>query len=55
VPEGDDAASLAVWGSHPLWSERWLDALRRRATRELLLADNRPRRSDCASTCCGTA
>ncbi|HTK30975.1 MAG TPA: 16S rRNA (cytosine(967)-C(5))-methyltransferase RsmB [Candidatus Saccharimonadaceae bacterium] len=41
-PEGDDAASLAVWGSHPLWIvERWLARFGVEATRALLLADNR--------------
>lgn len=43
VPEGDDAASLAVWGSHPQWIvERWLERFGVEATRALLLADNRP-------------
>jgi 16S rRNA (cytosine967-C5)-methyltransferase len=43
LPQGDDAESLAAWGSHPLWIvERWLDRLGVEATRALLLADNRP-------------
>jgi 16S rRNA (cytosine967-C5)-methyltransferase len=43
LPEGDDAESLAAWGSHPLWlTERWLDRFGIEATRALLLADNRP-------------
>jgi 16S rRNA (cytosine967-C5)-methyltransferase len=42
LPEGDDAVSLAAWGSHPLWlTERWLDRFGLQATRALLLADNR--------------
>jgi 16S rRNA (cytosine967-C5)-methyltransferase len=42
LPEGDDAVSLAAWGSHPLWlTERWLDRFGLEATRALLLADNR--------------
>jgi len=42
LPEGDDAASLAVWGSHPLWiTERWLERFGAEATRALMLADNR--------------
>lgn len=42
-PEGDDAASLAVWGSHPEWIvQRWLDRFGPEDTRALLLADNRP-------------
>jgi 16S rRNA (cytosine967-C5)-methyltransferase len=41
-PEGDDAASLAVWGSHPLWIvERWLARFGPAETRALLTADNR--------------
>jgi 16S rRNA (cytosine967-C5)-methyltransferase len=41
-PEGDDAESLAVWGSHPLWIvERWLARFGPEATRALLEADNR--------------
>jgi 16S rRNA (cytosine967-C5)-methyltransferase len=42
VPAGDDAASLAVWGSHPQWLvERWLERFGVDATRALLLANNR--------------
>lgn len=42
-PEGDDAASLSVWGSHPEWIvQRWLDRFGATDTRALLLADNRP-------------
>lgn len=42
LPEGDDAASLAVWGSHPEWIvERWLARFGPAATRRLLLANNR--------------
>ena len=42
LPEGDDAESLAAWGSHPLWlTERWLARFGVEATRALLLADNR--------------
>lgn len=42
VPAGDDAESLAVWGSHPRWIvERWLERFGPEATRALLLADNR--------------
>ena len=41
-PEGDDAASLATWGSHPLWIvERWLARFGANDTRALLVADNR--------------
>ncbi|HET7225070.1 MAG TPA: 16S rRNA (cytosine(967)-C(5))-methyltransferase RsmB [Candidatus Eisenbacteria bacterium] len=41
-PAGDDAASLAVWGSHPRWIvERWLARFGPEATRALLVADNR--------------
>jgi 16S rRNA (cytosine967-C5)-methyltransferase len=44
-PEGDDAASLAAWGSHPLWLvERWLPRFGVEGTRELMLANNRPAR-----------
>jgi 16S rRNA (cytosine967-C5)-methyltransferase len=44
-PEGDDAESLAAWGSHPLWlTERWLDRFGVEATRALLMANNRPAR-----------
>lgn len=43
IPTGDDAASLAVWGSHPLWIvERWLARFGPDQTRALLEADNRP-------------
>jgi 16S rRNA (cytosine967-C5)-methyltransferase len=42
LPEGEDAESLSVWGSHPLWiTERWLDRFGLEATRALLLANNR--------------
>ena len=45
LPEGDDAESLAAWGSHPLWIvERWLERFGPEATRALLLADNRAAR-----------
>ena len=45
-PEGDDAESLAVWGSHPRWMvERWLARFGVDATRALMLANNRPARS----------
>ncbi|MGH7740697.1 MAG: 16S rRNA (cytosine(967)-C(5))-methyltransferase RsmB [Candidatus Eiseniibacteriota bacterium] len=45
-PEGDDAESLAVWGSHPRWMvERWLARFGAEATRALMLANNRPARS----------
>ena len=41
-PEGDDAASLAIWGSHPQWIvERWLERFGPEATRALMAADNR--------------
>jgi 16S rRNA (cytosine967-C5)-methyltransferase len=41
-PEGDDAASLAASGSHPLWFvERWLARFGPAETRALLAADNR--------------
>jgi len=41
-PEGDDAPSLAAWGSHPLWMvERWLARFGPADTRALLAADNR--------------
>ena len=41
-PEGDDAVSLAAWGSHPLWIvERWLERFGPAETRRLLTADNR--------------
>jgi 16S rRNA (cytosine967-C5)-methyltransferase len=43
VPEGDDVASLAVWGSHPQWLvERWLERFGLEETRALLMANNRP-------------
>ncbi len=42
-PEGDDVASLAVWGSHPEWLvERWLARFGLEDTRALLMANNRP-------------
>jgi 16S rRNA (cytosine967-C5)-methyltransferase len=42
IPMGDDAQSLSVWGSHPLWIvERWLARFGPDATRALLEADNR--------------
>jgi 16S rRNA (cytosine967-C5)-methyltransferase len=42
-PMGDDAVSLATWGSHPLWIvERWLARFGPEETRALLEADNRP-------------
>ena len=42
LPEGDDLASLAAWGSHPVWLvERWLARFGVEATRALMLADNR--------------
>jgi len=45
-PEGDDAASLAVWGSHPQWMvERWLARFGAAETRALLVANNRPVRT----------
>lgn len=45
LPQGDDAASLAAWGSHPQWMvERWLERFGPAATRELLLANNRAAR-----------
>ncbi len=41
-PEGDDAESLAVFGSHPVWMvERWLARFGADGTRALLLANNR--------------
>lgn len=41
-PGGDDAESLATWGSHPRWIvERWLARFGPEATRALMLADNR--------------
>jgi len=41
-PEGDDAASLAIWGSHPVWIvERWLARFGAAETRTLLMANNR--------------
>jgi 16S rRNA (cytosine967-C5)-methyltransferase len=46
VPEGDDAESLAVWGSHPRWIvERWLQRFGPDRTRALLIADNRAARA----------
>ena len=45
-PEGDDAESLSIWGSHPRWMvERWLARFGVDATRALMLANNRPARS----------
>jgi 16S rRNA (cytosine967-C5)-methyltransferase len=45
-PQGDDAESLAVWGSHPRWMvERWLARFGAERTRQLLLANNRAARS----------
>ena len=45
-PEGDDAESLSIWGSHPHWIvERWLERFGADRTRALLLADNRAVRS----------
>jgi 16S rRNA (cytosine967-C5)-methyltransferase len=42
IPEGDDAASLSVWGSHPEWIvERWLARFGPEATRALLESNNR--------------
>ena len=42
-PEGDDAAAIATWGSHPQWIvERWLARFGADETRKLLMADNRP-------------
>ena len=42
-PAGDDAESLAIWGSHPLWIvERWLARFGVEDTRKLLMANNRP-------------
>ena len=42
VPNGDDTASLAVWGSHPVWLvERWLARFGVEATRALMVANNR--------------
>lgn len=42
LPGGDDAESLAIWGSHPRWIvERWLARFGPEATRALLSADNR--------------
>ncbi len=41
-PAGDDAVSLAAFGSHPLWIvERWLERFGPTDTRALLEADNR--------------
>ncbi len=42
LPAGDDAVSLAAWGSHPEWMvERWLERFGPAATRALLMANNR--------------
>ncbi len=42
IPAGDDAPSLAAWGSHPLWLvERWLARFGVDATRALMMANNR--------------
>ncbi|MFI5370880.1 MAG: 16S rRNA (cytosine(967)-C(5))-methyltransferase RsmB [Candidatus Eisenbacteria bacterium] len=44
-PTGDDAASLAVWGSHPEWLvTRWLARFGPEATRALMLANDSPSR-----------
>ncbi|MBI3538672.1 MAG: 16S rRNA (cytosine(967)-C(5))-methyltransferase RsmB, partial [Candidatus Eisenbacteria bacterium] len=41
-PAGDDAESLAVWGSHPRWIvERWIAAFGIEQTRALMAANNR--------------
>jgi 16S rRNA (cytosine967-C5)-methyltransferase len=43
IPAGDDAESLAIWGSHPAWIvERWLQRFGAEETRALLEANNRP-------------
>jgi 16S rRNA (cytosine967-C5)-methyltransferase len=45
IPQGDDAESIAVWGSHPVWIvERWLERFGVDATRQILTANNRPAR-----------
>ena len=45
-PTGDDAESLAVWGSHPRWLvERWLERFGAETTRALLMANNQPSRT----------
>jgi 16S rRNA (cytosine967-C5)-methyltransferase len=42
-PDGDDAQSLSIWGSHPLWIvERWLARFGPDATRALMSANNKP-------------
>jgi 16S rRNA (cytosine967-C5)-methyltransferase len=42
LPSGDDAASLAAWGSHPQWlAERWLARFGADGARALMLANNR--------------
>jgi len=42
LPQGDDAESMAAWGSHPHWIvERWLARFGPEATRSLLTANNR--------------
>jgi 16S rRNA (cytosine967-C5)-methyltransferase len=42
LPTGDDAESLASWGSHPLWlTEVWLERFGPADARRLLLANNR--------------
>ena len=42
-PDGDDAESLAVWGSHPVWIvARWLERFGPADTRTLMMANNRP-------------
>jgi len=46
LPEDDQPASLAAWGSHPQWLvERWVSRFGVAATRELMMANNRPVRT----------
>src|SRR5262249_56472629 len=41
-PQGDDAESMSIWGSHPQWIvRRWLARMGPAETRALLEADNR--------------